>query len=332
MVPVSVTAELLLTDVRAALRRRMSEDGRTEINRAFAAWLLHGTEAQVDRDFAALVAEAATHKGAQQDFQTVAILGFGANVGILPPDQIETLKNGLHRQAGRGVVIDELPAPFCSDAVGVLGIVLGTKAVSDPEVTDQVGRWVSKFLKKSYDGDRTEEWQRCLFAAADFQLGGSLSLSLPKSPAVADVRTALLARRIVEPSDAAQVDTDRQVTLTLAVRELPNDLGCERAALRFAAVQSVIETTSTVAAPSPVARLPKQASLSPRDARVHDAIGEDRFRALRNAEVMKLPDVKKVLQAERLKPGSDASKCCLNRIRQARGYPLSNEIRKKRSG
>ena len=323
------TSEFLLSDVRAALQRGVTDPERPELSKAFAGWLLGNTERE--GELASLVSAAAEREGALQGFQTVAILGFGAAAGILGVEQIAAFKQGLRRQVGREVVIDEVPAAFCSDAVGILGIVLGTKAVGDTELTAQVVKWISRFLKKSCDSERTAEWQRCLFFAADLQLGGSLNLLLPKSRAVADVRTALFAKGIVEPCDAAQMDDDRQVTLTLAVRELPGNLGCERAALRLAAIQSVIETTSPVLAPKSNARPLKQASLSPRDARVHNAVGEERFRTIRNAEILKESDVKKVLQAEHLRPGSDAAKCCLDRIRQTKGYLLSSEIRKKRS-
>ena len=196
MVPVSTTSDFLLADARAALRRRLTESCRTELSRAFAAWLLR--EPETDAEFASLVSEAATREGAQQDFQTVAILGFGADAGILGAAQIEVLKKGLRRQAGREVVIDGLPVAFCSDAVGILGIVLGTKAVADADITDRVVKWASKFLKNSYDTERAEDWQRSLFAAADQQFGSSLNLSFPKSAATADVRTALVARGLIE--------------------------------------------------------------------------------------------------------------------------------------
>jgi len=65
----------------------------------FAAWLLR--EPETDAEFASLVSDAAAREGAQQDFQTVAILGFGADAGILGAAQIEVLKKGIRRQAGR---------------------------------------------------------------------------------------------------------------------------------------------------------------------------------------------------------------------------------------
>jgi hypothetical protein len=329
MVPVSTTSEFLLADARAALRRRVSEDGRTELSRAFAAWLLREPGAE----FGSLVSEAATREGAQQDFHTVAILGFGADAGILGAEQMEALKKGLRRQAGREVFIDGLPVAFCSDAVGILGVALGTNAVADPELTDQVLKWASKFLKNSYDAERTEDWHRCLFVAGDRQLGSPLNLSVPKSPATADVRTALVARGLIEAGDDRGAEEDGQQALRLAMRELGNELPCDRAALRLAAVEAVIQAAVPMAGGKHALGSPKRGgSLSDRDVRVHDSIGRERFCTLTNAEIMKEPTVKKFLRVDfQLEPGGDAAKRCLDRIRHAKGYPLSREIAEKRS-
>lgn len=328
MVPVSTTSEFLLADARAALRRRATEESRTELSRAFGAWLLRDTSR--DSEFVSLVHEAATRQGAQQDFHTVAILGFGADAGILAADEIESLKKGLRRQAGRGVVIDELPAAFCSDAVGILGVVLGTKAVADTEITDQIVKWASKFLKKSYDAERAEEWQRCLFAAADLQLGNILNLSIPTSLGIADVRTALAARGVIEGPNGAS-DQDGQHTINAAMQQLPDELCHDRAALRFAALEYVVKAAVPVVGGSMPRPTKRGRSLSDRDQRVHEAIGRENFCTLANAEIMRDAKVKKVLRAEKLDVGSDAAKSCLNRIREANAYPMSREVSQKRS-
>jgi hypothetical protein len=329
MVSVSTTSEFLLADARAALRRRATEESRTELSRAFGAWLLR--DATRHSEFASLVREASAREGARQDFHTVAILGFGADAGLLTAGEIEALKKGLRRQAGRGVVIDELPAAFCSDAVGILGVVLGTIVVRDTQITDQVVRWISKFLKKSYDAERTEEWQRCLFAAGDIQLGSLLNLPIPKSPGTADVRTALVAKGVMEACDDRLANQDGQHTLNLAMRELPDELSHDRAALRLTAVESVVRAAVPVVGGKGLSSAPKGGQpLSERDVRVHDAIGRVRFCGLTNAEIMRDKKVKKPLRDERLVPGGDAAKRCLDRIRNAKSYPLSREVSKKR--
>jgi hypothetical protein len=298
------------------------------LSRAFGSWLRRDTNR--DSEFASLVHEAATREGARQDFHAVAILGFGADAGLLGAEETESLKKGLRRLAGRGVVIDELPAAFCYDAVGILGVTLGTKVVADTEVTDQVVKWISKFLKRSYDAERTEEWQRCLFAAVDLQLGSLLNLSIPKSPGSADVRTALVARGVMEAGGDWPTDQDGQHTLSLAMRELPDELPHDRAALRLAAVESVIQATVVVSGKSPASAPKGSQPLSERDVRVHDAIGRERFCSLTNAEIMRDTTVKKPLRAEGLDPG-EAAKRCLDRIRNAKRYPLSREVSKKRA-
>jgi hypothetical protein len=309
----------------------VAEIGCTELSRAFAAWLLRGTDA--DGELASILSDAATREGAQQDFHTVAILGFGADTGMLGPEQIEALKKGLRRQAGRGVVIDELPAAFCFDAVGILGVVLGTKALADAELTDHVVRWISKFLKKSYDAEHTDDWQRCLFAAADRQLGSPLNLLLPRSPATADVRTALMAKGIIEAVGSGPADEDGQQTLDLAMRELPDEVPFDRAALRLVGVESVIQASvPVVGSKSSAAAAPKLPHpLSDRDARAHDAIGRERFLTLTTSEIMRDASVKMLMRAAGLEPGGDAGKRRIDRIRSAKNYPLSREIKKNRA-
>ena len=331
MVPVSTESEILIVDARAALRRRLADSGGTELSKAFAAWLLGKPE--TNAEFASIVNEAAAREGAQQDFQTVAILGFAAEAGILGAVQVEALKKGLHRQAGREHVMDGLPVAFCSDAVGILGVALGTKTIGDVNITSQVVRWTSRFLRSSCEMERTEDWQRSLFAVADRQLGSSLNLSIPKSAAVADVRTALVSKGLIDGDDADQVPEDRTQTLKLAMREPQDELNSDRAALRLAAVEWVLGTAEpTVKGKNSVRSAKQSGPLSDRDMRVHDTVSKERFCTLANAEIMKEASVKKRLWADfRLKAGSDAAKRCLDRIRQAKHYPLSREIVKKRS-
>src|ERR1700729_1475088 len=153
---------------------------------------------------------------------------------------MDVLKGGLRRQSGRQVVIDGLPAGFCSDAGGILCMALGTGAGGDAALTGLVVEFVAKIKKNLYDLDRTEDWQRVLFAAADQLLGGSPNIPIAKSGATADVRTALAARGLISASDNCQTMADDMQTLELAIREPQNELNCDRAALRLAAVESLI--------------------------------------------------------------------------------------------
>jgi hypothetical protein len=219
---------------------------------------------------------------------------------------------------------------FCQDAVGILGVALGVKAVADEQITSEVVLWTARFLKASYDMERTEDWHRCLFAAADRQLGSPQNLSVPPAAVVADLRTALVARGVLNDEALAAEDSDQ--TLRLALTESQADLPIDRAMLRLAAMEFVIRNAVPIAGSKASARSPGiGGSLSSRDASVHEVVGKDLFNSHTNAEIMKDPNVKKRLRAECQLTSNDAIKRCLDRIREAKRYPLSREVTKKRA-
>lgn len=74
------------------------------------------------------------------------------------------------------------------------------------------------------------------------------------------------------------------------------------------------------------------AQLSQRDLLIHDIVGRDRFAALTNADIMQDRNLKKRLRNEFKLTTADAAKASLDRIRKVKGYLLSGEIKKKRSG
>jgi len=233
MVPVIAPSHV---EALAALRARVSGSCQRDVSKVFAAWLLQEPEQRAD--FALIAAQAAKREGVDQDFQTISILGFAADAGLLSDPQLAALKKGLGRLAGRSPVVNGVPMGFCADAVGILGVATGTAVVADAEVTGQVVEWAARFLETSYKRDGTEDWQRCLFAAADRKLGYPLGLPIPNSATTADVRIALLSSGLVEASDA-QSQQDEAFTLDLAVQDLPEDFICEQAALRLKALEWV---------------------------------------------------------------------------------------------
>ena len=75
----------------------------------------------------------------------------------------------------------------------------------------------------------------------------------------------------------------------------------------------------------------KLPALSKRDLLVHDAIGRDRFGILTNADILLDRSVRRKLRNEFHLKTPDSVKACLDRIRKGKGYPLSGEIKIKRS-
>jgi hypothetical protein len=82
---------------------------------------------------------------------------------------------------------------------------------------------------------------------------------------------------------------------------------------------------------APLVEVPAR-SLSTRDQNIHDAVGKSNFENLTNSEMMRDPNLgRKLKKDSKLQPGTDATKACLDRIRRAKGYPLSRAITNKRS-
>jgi hypothetical protein len=223
--------------VSTALRIRIAESCHRDLSKAFVVWLLADFNQRAD--LLSIAAQAAEREGAGQDFQSIALLGFAADAGVLSEPELAALKKGLTRLAGRRPVVSGVPMPFCADAVGIVGIALGTGFIADAEVTGQVVVWAKRFLKSAYERDRVEDWQRCLLAAADLKMGAPLKLSIPNSAAVADVRIALLAKGLISCPDA-QVRQDAARVLEIAIQELSGEIECERTALRLAGVDWVL--------------------------------------------------------------------------------------------
>ncbi len=224
------------TQTCSALRRMIGEGCKRDLSRAFASWLLGETERT---EFLSLASEAAKRSGAGQDFGTVAILGFAADAGILSDRQVETVERGLRRLAGRTATVNGVQMGFPMDAVGVLGVAVGAARIAKPELTGAIAQWAARFLAASYKRDSAEDWQRCLFATADRKIGSPVKLQLPDAIECADVRIALLARRLTN-SDDAVIKRDTAHLMESITEELSANIDCERAALRLVALEWVV--------------------------------------------------------------------------------------------
>src|SRR6266550_5484171 len=144
VVSVSSASDVLLADARSALQRDLTRRPQADPAIVFAYWMLARAG---DAPEAKQIASAALQRsGAQLDFQTVATLGFARESGLLGQESSGTLKEGLERLAGRRPFVDEIPMPFCSDAVGILGVALGSRSLADDGVSSQITTWFSSFL------------------------------------------------------------------------------------------------------------------------------------------------------------------------------------------
>lgn len=244
VVPVSGASDLLLVDARSAMQRALARRPQSDLAILFAYWLLVRAG---DEQEARQIATAATRRtGAQMDFQTVATLGFARESGLLGPEVSATLKQGLERLAGRSPVVDEVPMPFCSDAVGILGVALGTRSLADNGLSSQIAAWLSKFLPGIYELDGTDNWQRCLFQGCSHVLEDKINLPAPAFAQAEDAIVSLEAKNVLPRAGGVQAEQDEEKALRLILSEGFTQLPYERAAVRLAALEYVVRAAPAV--------------------------------------------------------------------------------------
>lgn len=240
----SDVSALLLADARANLQRTLAQRPQTASAVAFAYWILRR---EPDTHEAKEIAEAcARMAGAQLDFQTVAALGFASQSGLLGAEAMPPLRQGLERLAGRTPIVDGIPMGFCSDAVGVLGVTLGCKSLSDAALSSQIAKWISGFLTLIYNLDGTENWQRHIFQAADLILNGNTALPTSALEQAQDVRLALSSINVLPRIDGAAGDLQETLVLRLIIDQGTHETSFERAALRLAAIDHIVRAAPTV--------------------------------------------------------------------------------------
>jgi hypothetical protein len=244
VVLVSQASDFLLADARAALQRALTCRPQSDPAIVFGYWMLMrpGDAAESMQ----IATDAMQRSGAQQDFQTVATLGFARESGLLEPEAAVTLKQGLERLAGRSPVVDEIPMPFCSDAVGILGVALGTRSLADNGVSSQIVAWLSRFLPNIYNLDGTENWQRTLFQAVDHLLGSGMKLPSATLSQTEDVRIALDAKNTLPRSDGEQAEQEEEMALKLILAQGATETPYERAAIRLCALEYIVRAAPTV--------------------------------------------------------------------------------------
>ena len=211
------TTNFLLADARGTLERTLAHRPQTELAIVFGYWILMRTTDAAEAE--KVISEAVQRGGAQQDFQTIATLGFATASGLLSGDALTSLKHGLARLAGRQPFVDEVPMPFCSDAVGILGVALGAKSLADSSDSTKIVTWLSSFLEKIYRMEGIENWQRCFFQAADRILGGRIGLASDLLDQSEDAYVVLKAKGIFVPSAGNTAVQEEETVLKLILQE-----------------------------------------------------------------------------------------------------------------
>lgn len=244
VVSVSKVSDLLVADARSILMRTLTSRPQTDPAILFAYWML--MRAGDAPEAGQIAAAAGQRTGAQLDFQTVAALGFARESGLLGPEASGTLKQGLERLAGRRPFVDDIPMGFCSDAVGILGVALGTRSLADDGLSSQIVTWLSSFLPNIHNLDGTENWQRILFQAADQVLSGRIKIPASRLSHAEDVRVALAAKNVLPQCDGNQAERDEEKALKDILTQGTAEASYERSAIRLAGLEYILRVAPAV--------------------------------------------------------------------------------------
>jgi predicted nucleotide-binding protein len=234
VVPVSAVAEILLCDARQALVREVSvAAGRHDLQETFAAWLMPGNPYGLCMDGA--VQAALTASGAGRTYREVAILGYAAHAARLDLAGQSTLAAWLRWLTAREPVVSNVPMPFCTDSVGLLGIALGARAVGDDGARQVVSSWLGRCIEaRAGAGDERDD--DVLPVAVEWTAGRTIEKHRLTDSSLADVRVALRSRGLLSDLKERSDDDEELDTLTLIQQETAPALGMVRASVRLAAL------------------------------------------------------------------------------------------------
>src|SRR5262249_52216346 len=145
VVPVSAVGEILLCDARQTLVREVSTvAGKNDLLETFAAWLLEDNAYGVGMAEAVRLALAVS--GAGRAYREVAILGYAATSSRLDAAGLSKLTADLRWLTAREPVVSNVPMPFCTDSVGLLGVALGGRVAGDDTMRQTVSSWLARCL------------------------------------------------------------------------------------------------------------------------------------------------------------------------------------------
>ncbi len=238
-------SEVLLSDARAVLVRDASTAATVGgLEQAIIAWLLPNE--REDQGELTAVQEAASAVGAARSYQDVALLGFAAETGDLTAEQRGALRSGLTWVSKRPALVQGTPVGFYEDAVGLLGIVLGTKVLADQDVEKEVREWLTGFIDAAYLGRLVPVWKQCLFAAVKQVAGLKPELKVPSDGDAADVRIVLRRRGLLPAASQAVEEEDARLLLTAMKRVSTRSDGI-RSAWMLAAFDAIADAAPTIA-------------------------------------------------------------------------------------
>jgi hypothetical protein len=198
--------QILLRDGRDALqRRRLELEGRNDLMEVFACWL-EGPDG-----LRSPAADAAQRVGGQRAYSDVAILGYGADAGVLVEPGVAALRAGLTWITGRPAFVEGAPTGLGTDGIAAFGIALGALSLKD-DLTARVTTWLQT-IAAAAQSSGIDSLHRFFFALSSRILGGSPQVVHNGATDLAALRIAISKHGRFEYDGAGDEEKDAVAVL-----------------------------------------------------------------------------------------------------------------------
>ncbi|WP_118975915.1 PD-(D/E)XK nuclease domain-containing protein [Taibaiella koreensis] len=219
----------LLPDLYHALTEKLRLVTLGEVEKVFIAWIFEGDVGPAKSYF--------PNGYNVTDYHHVAELSYLNEVDPVGCETYRTeLEDGLNRMSGRSSKLpDDQPAPFCNDAIAILGLALGAKRVGGTIETN-IRRWLEGFVRPDSD---VLPWKRLLlFAALSFIGAKPNERDVANLQDLDDLKLALLAKGAAFWEEI-DLDSAYRTAVGMALTEdaEPAVMACRAAAIRYLAKQ-----------------------------------------------------------------------------------------------
>jgi hypothetical protein len=242
VVPVSTTADFLLSDVEATLQRRVVEIAHDRpLDLALTVWLF-GKDS-IQRPVPEILQSIrATVASPIRTYREVAALGYLLASGISDEPSLAAFRHGAEWLCGCSAFIENAPVGFATDAIALLGVALGSANAKSDAIAQRIKNWLAGFVGRLFLFENVDEYQRTMIVAALSIIGGDIP-AITFSPTCADIRVALAGKNI---SLSPNLDQDSYDTLDNAMSKPALDISIEKACLRLFALQWLRRSTPRI--------------------------------------------------------------------------------------
>lgn len=240
-------ANILFSDIRAGLLLEVEKlSGKNCVEEAFAAWTLLSDAVSVSLTGPAKQS-LGNVTGAARTYKDVACLGYAVTTDRASDQEKQAFQTSLCWLLKRPAFTSGMPVGFVDDPVALFGVCLGATKLGDASIKADLTRWMTGFIDQSYAAQQPE-WKRSLLSIVRKQ--SKIQPEWPLPP-VADVNVVFRNRGLLPTLLGDEKSAEEENALLIIKSEFGEEIEPEKAAIRLAALNWLLESIPTIARQRP---------------------------------------------------------------------------------